>query len=202
MILLRADSIEGQELDHAVPRLQIKYVELVDPRRDDEQWNLVDNSLCGSYWMSSISVARVALGIYNFLGDLSTAATTSVLLTLMPWRCALYGLRHLGLPSRLLLHCCCPNPTALIDQRPAKKDHDMQTRAAVAFPCCSRFAFSTALYRMGFLPFLLEAKGTSFPEIDFALALVFIGGAAGKFACGSLGARLGTANLTLPLIRR
>ena len=55
---------------------------------------------------------------------------------------------------------------------------------------------------MGFLPFLLEAKGTSLPEIGFALALVFIGGAAGKFACGSLGARLGTAILTLPLIRR
>jgi len=29
------------------------------------------------------------------------------------------------------------------------------------------------------------------PEIGFALALVFIGGAAGKFACGWLGARLG-----------
>ena len=39
------------------------------------------------------------------------------------------------------------------------------------------------------------------PEVRFALALIFIGGAAGKFACGWLGARLGVAILTLPLIR-
>jgi MFS family permease len=48
--------------------------------------------------------------------------------------------------------------------------------------------------RMGFLtflPFLLQAKGASLPTIGLALALVFIGGAAGKFACGWLGARLG-----------
>ena len=48
--------------------------------------------------------------------------------------------------------------------------------------------------RMGFLtflPFLLKAKGASLPEIGFALALVFIGGAVGKFACGWLGARFG-----------
>jgi FSR family fosmidomycin resistance protein-like MFS transporter len=48
--------------------------------------------------------------------------------------------------------------------------------------------------RMGFLtflPFILTAKGASLPTIGFALSLVFIGGAAGKFVCGWLGARLG-----------
>ena len=48
--------------------------------------------------------------------------------------------------------------------------------------------------RMGFLtflPFLLREKGALLPEIGFALTLVFAGGAAGKFACGWLGARLG-----------
>jgi MFS family permease len=48
--------------------------------------------------------------------------------------------------------------------------------------------------RMGlltFLPFLLKAKGASLPTVGFALALVFIGGAAGKFTCGWLGGRLG-----------
>jgi predicted MFS family arabinose efflux permease len=48
--------------------------------------------------------------------------------------------------------------------------------------------------RMGFLtflPFLLTAKGASLPTVGLGLALVFIGGAAGKFACGWLGARLG-----------
>jgi hypothetical protein len=32
----------GQEFDHAVPGLQVKDVEFVDPRRDDEQRNLMD----------------------------------------------------------------------------------------------------------------------------------------------------------------
>jgi FSR family fosmidomycin resistance protein-like MFS transporter len=48
--------------------------------------------------------------------------------------------------------------------------------------------------RMGlltFLPFLLKAKGASTPTVGLALALVFLGGAAGKFTCGWLGARVG-----------
>jgi MFS transporter, FSR family, fosmidomycin resistance protein len=48
--------------------------------------------------------------------------------------------------------------------------------------------------RMGlliFLPFILKAKGASIPMIGVALAIVFIGGAAGKFICGWLGARVG-----------
>jgi MFS family permease len=48
--------------------------------------------------------------------------------------------------------------------------------------------------RMGlliFLPFILKAKGASLPAIGVALALVFMGGASGKFICGWLGARMG-----------
>jgi FSR family fosmidomycin resistance protein-like MFS transporter len=49
--------------------------------------------------------------------------------------------------------------------------------------------------RMGFLtflPFLLIAKGATLPTSGLALALLFVGGAAGKFACGWLGDRIGT----------
>jgi MFS family permease len=42
-----------------------------------------------------------------------------------------------------------------------------------------------------FLPFLLKAKGAGLPTVGLALALVFLGGAAGKFACGWIGARAG-----------
>jgi MFS family permease len=42
-----------------------------------------------------------------------------------------------------------------------------------------------------FLPFLLQEKGASMPMVGTALAMVFIGGAAGKFLCGWLGARIG-----------
>ena len=48
-----------------------------------------------------------------------------------------------------------------------------------------------------FLPFLLKAKGVSPPMVGTALALVFIGGAAGKFACGWLGARMGVTGTVL-----
>jgi MFS family permease len=48
-----------------------------------------------------------------------------------------------------------------------------------------------------FLPFLLKAKGASTPMVGTALALVFIGGAAGKFACGWLGARVGVIGTVL-----
>jgi FSR family fosmidomycin resistance protein-like MFS transporter len=48
-----------------------------------------------------------------------------------------------------------------------------------------------------FLPFLLKAKGVSLPMVGTALALVFIGGAAGKFACGWLGARVGVVGTVL-----
>ena len=48
--------------------------------------------------------------------------------------------------------------------------------------------------RMGFLiflPFLLQAKGADLPLVGLAFTLLFLGGAAGKFACGWLGARFG-----------
>jgi FSR family fosmidomycin resistance protein-like MFS transporter len=54
--------------------------------------------------------------------------------------------------------------------------------------------------RMGFLtflPFLLIEKGATLPTQGFALALLFIGGAAGKFACGWLGDRIGTRRTVL-----
>jgi predicted MFS family arabinose efflux permease len=54
--------------------------------------------------------------------------------------------------------------------------------------------------RMGFLtflPFLLRDKGASLPTSGLALSLVFIGGAAGKFTCGWLGARVGTIRMVL-----
>ena len=47
-----------------------------------------------------------------------------------------------------------------------------------------------------FLPFLLKSKGADLPTIGIALTLIFAGGAAGKLACGWLGARLGVVRAT------
>ncbi len=48
-----------------------------------------------------------------------------------------------------------------------------------------RMAFLT------FVPFLLIAKGAAVETVGFALALIFAGGAAGKFLCGVLADRVG-----------
>ena len=60
-----------------------------------------------------------------------------------------------------------------------------------AFSCC--LASPTASYAAAFLclPFLLIGKGAAVTTAGFALTLVFIGGAAGKLACGFIANWLG-----------
>ncbi len=75
-----------------------------------------------------------------------------------------------------------------------------QAKARGGFPLLFTIGVLDTGVRMGllmFLPFLLQAKGASLPTIGLALALVFIGGAAGKFACGWLGARIGVLRTVL-----
>jgi MFS transporter, FSR family, fosmidomycin resistance protein len=62
------------------------------------------------------------------------------------------------------------------------------------FPLLFAIGVLDTAVRMGlltFLPFLLNAKGATLPAVGLALSMVFIGGAAGKFACGWLGGRVG-----------
>jgi FSR family fosmidomycin resistance protein-like MFS transporter len=139
--------------------------------------------------------ARGPLGIYNFTGDLGKAAlpaATSVLLTIMPWRSSLYMLAMLGIVVALAIALLLP-----VIGRASAGETSRKRRAGGGrggFPLLFAIGVLDSAVRMGFLtflPFLLKAKGASLPDIGLALALVFIGGAAGKFACGWLGARLG-----------
>ena len=146
------------------------------------------------------AAARGALGTYNFAGDVGKAAlpaATALLLTLMPWRPALGILAALGLAVAVGLALFMP-PTR----------GQGSTAPEVAVPGGGRGGFALLFaigvldtgVRMGlltFLPFLLKAKGAALPTVGLALALVFIGGAAGKFACGWLGARLGLLRTVL-----
>lgn len=141
------------------------------------------------------AAARGPLGIYNFTGDLGKAAlpaATSVLLTLMPWRNALYLLAMLGIVVALIVAILMPGFDRSVPRNIGKTHHAGRGRGG--FPLLFTIGVLDSAVRMGFLtflPFLLKAKGASLPDIGFALSLVFIGGAAGKFACGWLGARLG-----------
>jgi MFS transporter, FSR family, fosmidomycin resistance protein len=139
--------------------------------------------------------ARGPLGVYNFSGDLGKAtfpAAMSGLLLLMTWRHALWIMSAVGLAVAVALALFLPTA----------RDHPSIHVAAGEKMGAGRRGFSVLFaigvldtaVRMGllmFLPFLLKAKGAPLSVIGLSLSLVFVGGAAGKFICGWLGARAG-----------
>ncbi|HEB3529201.1 MFS transporter [Burkholderia cenocepacia] len=149
--------------------------------------------------------ARGPLSIYNFSGDLGKSAlpaAISLLVTLMPWRHALWIVAGLGCVVAAVIALWFPsvprggaNTTA--------KEHASAQRGGTGksgFSALFSIGVLDTAVRMGlltFLPFLLKAKGVSPQLLGTALALVFIGGAAGKFMCGWLGARLGMVRTVL-----
>jgi len=148
------------------------------------------------------SSARGPLGIYNFAGDLGKAAlpaTISLLVTLMPWRHALWVMSGLGIVVALGLALFLPSiPRGA--PNPANKSSSDHRAMGRSFRLLMTIGVLDTGVRMGlltFLPFLLKAKGISTPMLGTALAMLFIGGAAGKFVCGWLGARMGVTGTVL-----
>ena len=146
------------------------------------------------------AAARGPLGVYNFSGDLGKAAipaATAMLLVVMPWRHALVLVAALGLIVALAMALLMP---AVGKARTAKAKAATHGGGRGGFNLLLAIGVLDTAVRMGFLtflPFLLQAKGASLPTSGIALALVFIGGAAGKFTCGWLGARVGTLRTVL-----
>ena len=145
--------------------------------------------------------SRGPLGTYNFAGDvgkMALPAATAWLLGVMPWRSALGWIGTLGLMTAVFILVLLPPSASLA---PAAQEDDAKQRAAVAqprqrhgFPILFLIGTLDSGTRMGFLaflPFVLKAKGADTPMIGVALTLIFAGGAAGKLACGWLGARVG-----------
>jgi MFS transporter, FSR family, fosmidomycin resistance protein len=139
--------------------------------------------------------ARGPLGTYNFSGDLGKAsipALTSLLLTVMPWRRSLWVLVALGVMAAIAIVVFMP---PIARRKPEANTVRVTSGAGRGgFPLLFSIGVMDTAVRMGlltFLPFLLKAKGASLPTIGLALTLTFLGGAAGKFTCGWLGARVG-----------
>jgi MFS transporter, FSR family, fosmidomycin resistance protein len=137
---------------------------------------------------------RGPLGTYNFTGDLGKAALpalTSLLLTLLPWRGALWLLSMVGAIVAAAVVLLMPPIARQNDSKPASS---RVGRGHGGFLLLFTIGVLDTGVRMGlltFLPFLLKAKGASMPTVGIGLTLVFLGGAAGKFVCGWLGARAG-----------
>lgn len=147
------------------------------------------------------TAARGPLGIYNFSGDLGKAAIpalTSILLVIMSWRHTLLVLAFAGLLVAICIALWMPS----VGKRAEHKMAAASRRASSdgGFHWLLAIGILDTAVRMGFLtflPFLLRDKGASLPTNGLALALVFIGGAAGKFTCGWLGERVGTLRTVL-----
>jgi FSR family fosmidomycin resistance protein-like MFS transporter len=146
--------------------------------------------------------ARGPLSIYNFSGDLGKSAlpaAIAVLVTLMPWRHALWMVSALGCVVAAVIALFFPSIPRNAPVDVEASGHSRNT-AGTGFSLLLMIGVLDTGVRMGlltFLPFLLKAKGASLPLVGTALALVFIGGAAGKFACGWIGARMGVIGTVL-----
>jgi MFS transporter, FSR family, fosmidomycin resistance protein len=139
--------------------------------------------------------ARGPLGTYNFSGDIGKAAIpsgSSLLLALMSWHHMLWALAVLGAIVAVAVAIFLPANLRPVATETKTAHHSSGVRGGFALLLAIGILDSSV--RMGFLtflPFLLKEQGASLSTIGQALALVFIGGAAGKFACGWLGARFG-----------
>ncbi|MET3623696.1 MFS family permease [Burkholderia ambifaria] len=149
--------------------------------------------------------ARGPLSLYNFSGDLGKSAlpaAISLLVTMMPWRHALWVVAGLGCVAAAGIALWFPAVPRGAGKTAAKEQASAQRTGTQGRGFNALFSIGVldTAVRMGlltFLPFLLNAKGISPQLLGTALALVFIGGAAGKFFCGWLGARMGVVRTVL-----
>ncbi|HEU5322870.1 MAG TPA: MFS transporter [Methylomirabilota bacterium] len=144
---------------------------------------------------------RTALGTYNFSGDVGkagVAAAIGLLAGVIGWRAAgaTYGL--LGIAAAVAI-------VPLLSRLGAG---DREVRSPSGGPAVSGWGIRdgrgfSALCAIGmidnatrtgfltFMPFILMSKGLGVGGVGLAFALVFIGGATGKFACGLMADRVG-----------
>ena len=144
---------------------------------------------------------RAALGTYNFAGDLgkiAVPAAVALTATLVGWRVASAGYALLGFGGALLI------AVALGRLRAGDADGATEeirlaaggwgirdARGFQALAAVGMIDTATRTALLTFLPFLLLAKGLTVVGLGLALAVLFAGGAAGKFLCGLVAERVG-----------
>lgn len=141
---------------------------------------------------------RMALGIYNFTGDVGKTIlppTAALLLTVFDWRVVCATIFAIAVAIGVSLLAALPDEPF---QEPAVAAGDASVEAVTGsmtpFRVLLAIGICDSAVRMAFLtflPFLLAAKGGAIETTGFALSLIFVGGAAGKFVCAWLGARIG-----------
>jgi MFS family permease len=148
------------------------------------------------------SARRAALGVYNFAGDVGKmviAAAIGLGVVVIGWRSStvLYGAAVAGVGILTLILLAGARRADWSGRsnsgaRPWTSDWGLTNPAG--FALLSAIQLIDSACRTGFLtffPFLFLAKGAGVASVGFGLALVFVGGAAGKLACGLLAERVG-----------
>ncbi len=148
---------------------------------------------------------RAALGTYNFSGDLGKVAVPAAVAfaaLVIGWRTASAAYGVFGLAAALAILAVLARLGA--DPLDAPADARPQATGAIqsgwgirdlrGFQALTAIGMIDNATRTGFLtflPFALIAKGSSVAGVGTALALLFAGGAIGKFVCGLVAERLG-----------
>jgi MFS transporter, FSR family, fosmidomycin resistance protein len=145
---------------------------------------------------------RAALGVYNFSGDvgkMTVALIVGALATYVGWRSTtlIYGflVAMIGAAIYWTLGRVQGSETMGV---PASGEPGMEGGWGISnrggYTTLSIIHLLDSACRTGvltFIPFVLLNKGATSATIGLAFALIFAGGAAGKLACGLLGARIG-----------
>jgi MFS family permease len=151
---------------------------------------------------------RAALGTYNFSGDLGKMAVPAALalvVTAVGWRWSTVAYGFVGLAAAALIPSLLagmqPAPAPAAGERPPVRAGRARTllgdwgiRDPRGFRALSAIGMIDNGTRSGFLillPFALVSRGATVATVGSAFAILFAGGALGKFVCGLVAERLG-----------
>ena len=142
-----------------------------------------------------------AFSAYNFAGDVGKVllpATATSLLLILPWRPAYTLLGLVGVVAAIVIAILTPRitpePRSASAELVLGEDGEGASAKRFGFRVLVLFGITDSVVRSSFfvcLPFLLIGKGAAVTTAGFALTLVFVGGAAGKLACGWIANWLG-----------
>jgi MFS family permease len=146
---------------------------------------------------------RAAIGIYNFSGDIGKVVFPAVLaLTAgaVGWRTGVIGMGVFGVIAAVVILVILTRLKAGSRSKPHAAPEMpvpsggwgiLNRRGFAAISAINFLDTGVTFGFLTFLPFLLIDKGAGVEVVGLAVALVFGGGALGKFICGVLAERLG-----------
>lgn len=144
------------------------------------------------------TASKRALASYNFSGDMGkmlVPALVGVSLNWIGWRQSVMLTGVLSIATAVVLARTIPAvPFKAMPDKvhgPAVVPGGTASSGFVALLMAGILDSSARTGFLTFLPFILKSKGAVNATIGLALSLLFVGGAAGKLACGYLGVRLG-----------